>query len=100
MKKTTKIHAMTKEEMKQLRNDMRFGLVDLAAVTKIPYRTLQDYEAGKRSIPPHVAELLRKEAAKEKRIKKWFYKKMERDIAKEFPNGIPFEPEKGDTWHD
>ena len=43
MKKLSKIHAMQPEEMQQILNDMRFGLVDLAVVTKIPYRTLQDY---------------------------------------------------------
>lgn len=96
MKKTPKIHAMQPEEMKQILESMRFGLVDLAAVTKIPYRTLQDYLAGKRSIPQHVAKQLRNEAAKEKRIKEWLYKKMERDIAKEFPNGISSETSKED----
>ena len=60
---------MTKEQMKSIRLEMRFSLRDLAAVTGIPYRTLQDYEGGQRSIPDEVAALLHDLLAEQEQIR-------------------------------
>lgn len=79
---------MTKEQMKAIRLDMRFSLRDLAAVTGIPYRTLQDYEGGQRRIPDHVAELLHAEQIKERQIKAELALAFEARLDREYPNGI------------
>lgn len=85
-KKSTRI--MNNVDMRNLRESMGFSLKELSIVTKIPYRTLQDYEYGQRGIPNRVARLLREEAAKEKRIKTALYKGIEQRVEQEFPNGF------------
>ncbi len=84
---------MTKQEMKAIRLDMRFGLRDLAAVMKIPYRTLQNYEGGQRAIPQAFADLLRAEQIKERQIKAELTAAMEARLDREYPNGIKSAPE-------
>ena len=85
-KKSTRI--MNNIDMRNLRESMGFSLKDISMVTKIPYRTLQDYEYGERSIPNRVARQLQAEAAKEKRIKAALYKGIEQRVEREFPNGF------------
>lgn len=88
MKTTQKVHAMSKEEMRAIRLDMRFSLRDLAAVTHIPYRTLQDYEGGQRPIPTRVAELLKVEQIKCRQIRAEVYAAIDEDMSKSYPNGV------------
>ncbi len=88
MKKSQKVHAMSKEDMRAIRLDMRFSLRDLSAVTGIPYRTLQDYEGGQRSIPTKVATLLRAEQIKCRQIRAAVHAGIDEDIARSYPNGI------------
>lgn len=91
-KKSTRI--MDNVDMRNLRLQMGFSLSELSIVTKIPYRTLQDYEYGQRGIPNRVARLLREEAAKEKRIKAALYKGIEQRVEQEFPNGFVSESDE------
>lgn len=79
--------------MKQIRLDMRFGLRDLAAVMKVPYRTLQNYEGGQRAIPQEFSEALRAEQIRHNRIRTEIYKQIEADIDRMYPNGIRSAPE-------
>ncbi len=64
--KTAKVHAMSAEELVRLREEMHLDMVSMAAILVspkypkgMPYRTLQDYAAGKRGIPKDVADLVR-----------------------------------------
>lgn len=91
MKTTRNTRTMNSIDLRNLRLQMGFSLKELSIVTKIPYRTLQDYEYGQRGIPNRVARLLREEAAKEKRIKAALYKGIEQRVEQEFPNGFASE---------
>lgn len=82
--------------MKAIREEMGFSLRDLAAVTHIPYRTLQNYEGGQRSIPQDVAELLRELLAEELLIKSEVYGFIDADIARWHPHGIRSEVTNAD----
>lgn len=89
MKKQTKVHPlMTKEQMREIREEMLFSLRDLAAVTHRKYRTLQNYEGGQRDIPQEFADQLRAEQIKERRIKAELAAAMEARFDLEYPNGI------------
>lgn len=77
--------------MKAIRIEMRFSLRDMAAVTGIPYRTLQDYEGGQRGIPTEFAELLRDLLAEQEQIRQEVFAGIEADIARSYPNGIRLE---------
>jgi len=79
---------MTKEQMRNIREEMRFSLSDLAAVTHKKYRTLQNYEGGQRAIPQEFADLLRAEQIKERQIKAELAAAMEARLDREYPNGI------------
>ncbi|QOX79816.1 helix-turn-helix transcriptional regulator [Trichlorobacter lovleyi] len=82
---------MTKEQMREIREEMLFSLRDLAAVTHKKYRTLQNYEGGKRAIPQEFADLLRAEQIKERRIKAELAAAQAERLDREYPNGIRFE---------
>lgn len=79
---------MTKEQMREIRMDMRFSLRDLAAVMGIKYRTLQNYEGGQRAIPQEFADALRAEQIKERRIKAELIVAQAERLDREYPNGI------------
>lgn len=88
MKTTKTVRTMNNDDLRNLRLQMGFSLKELSVVTKIPDRTLQDYEYGERKIPNRIAERLREEAAKEKRIKAALYRGIEQRVEREFPNGF------------
>lgn len=79
---------MTKEQMREIREEMHFGLRDLEAVMGIKYRTLQNYEGGQRAIPQEFADALRAEQIKERQIKMELAAAMEARLDREYPNGI------------
>lgn len=74
--------------MREILEEMRFSLKDLEAVTKIPYRTLQNYKGGQRAIPQEFADALRAEQIKERQIKAELAAAMEARLDREYPNGI------------
>lgn len=93
--KTGKVHAaMTPEKMRQLRKIMGFSLRDLAAVMRIPYRTLQDYEYGARRISACFATKLEAELERELRIQHELHVLIDQRISEEHPHGIPSAPER------
>ena len=93
--KSAKVHAsMTSMQFRMVRELMRFSLVELSIVTKIPYRTLQDYEYGKRSIPAMVVEQLRQEYKRERRIMNQILRGIEKRIDQELPAGFASEVER------
>lgn len=92
VKKTAKVHAnMDSMQFRTLRESMRFSLVELSVVISIPYRTLQDYEYGKRRIPGRVADLMQKEFRRERRIMQQILAGIDKRIEQEFPNGFASE---------
>ena len=94
-KNKEKVHAaMLPKRMLLLRKWIGFSLRDLAAVMQMPYRTLQDYEYGKRRIPNSFAARFEAEVEREARIRAEVYQSIERRIVEEHPDGIPSEPER------
>lgn len=94
LKNSRKVHAaMQPDEMRKLRNEMMFSLKDLSVVLQIPYRTLQDYEYGKRGIPPYFAELIIVEAANMRMLREVLYQNIDQRVAEEYPHGFPSEVE-------
>lgn len=65
---TSKSHAMTPETMRLVVAGTGYSLAELSRCMAIPYRTLQDYYYGKRSIPTEFADKLHAEAEKAARI--------------------------------
>lgn len=65
---TSKSHAMTPETMRLAVAGIGYSLAELSKCMAIPYRTLQDYYYGKRSIPAEFADKLHGEAEKASRI--------------------------------
>lgn len=64
-RKRAKSHAaMTDETMRLVVAGIGYSLVELSRCMGVPYRTLQDYYYGKRSIPAEFADKLRAEAEK------------------------------------
>lgn len=47
------------EAIKDIREKTGMNLTDFSKALNIPYRTLQDWEAGRRSCPEYVAELVK-----------------------------------------
>ena len=84
--KRTKSHApMHKTEFRNMRELMRFSLVELSSVISIPYRTLQDYEYGKRKIPRAVSERMIAELKREQKIMQQVLASIEKRIDRELP---------------
>ena len=93
--KSAKVHAsMNSMQFRTLRESMRFSLVELSVVISIPYRTLQDYEYGKRRIPGRVADLMQKEYKRERRIMNQILRGIEKRIDQELPAGFASEVER------
>ena len=96
-KNSGKVHAaMQPGTLRGLRKGVGFSLRDLAAVTGTPYRTVQDYEYGKRGIPATFAATVIHELERDMVIRAELYRDMELRINREWPDGIPSEPESDD----
>lgn len=76
-----------------MRKAVGFSLRDLAAVTGTPYRTVQDYEYGRRGISTAFAARVVVELEREQQIRMALYEDIDRRIELEYPHGIPSEPE-------
>ena len=57
------------KEIKELREKMKMNRREFCEYYGIPYRTVTDWEAGKRSMPDYVLRLLKYKAETEKLIK-------------------------------
>lgn len=76
---------MHKTEFRNMRELMRFSLAELSRVVGIPYRTLQDYEYGKRRIPSRVADLMRRELKRSQQIRRQVLACIDSRIDRELP---------------
>jgi DNA-binding transcriptional regulator YiaG len=52
-------------EVKSLRNDMGMNRMEFCEYFQIPYRTVVDWEAGNRKMPPYVLYLMKFKAQAE-----------------------------------
>lgn len=80
--------AMTPETMKRLRLEMGYDLVSLGQLLEVPYRTLQDREAGKRSIPASFAAALIAAHKADRRYMNNLGKRLDADFDRLYPHGI------------
>jgi DNA-binding transcriptional regulator YiaG len=60
----------TAEEIKNLRDEMGMNRKEFCEYFEIPYRTVTDWEAGKRNMPEYVYRLMRYKAGIEELINK------------------------------
>lgn len=79
---------MTATQLKNARTEMRLDLRSMAAVLKMPYRTYQDYEYGKRGISLDVEIKVKTAADRNRQTMARIIAKVDAKIASEFPNGI------------
>lgn len=56
-------------EIKKLRDELGMNRVEFCNYYQIPYRTVCDWEAGKRQMPSYVYYLMKFKAEAEKKIK-------------------------------
>jgi hypothetical protein len=75
-------HAMTAENIRLLIAGIGYSLAELSSCMGIPYRTLQDYYYGKRSIPAEFCDRLRSEAAKIIQIRNEVFAVIDAEAAK------------------
>lgn len=59
-----------KREIQELRESMGMNRREFCEYYDIPYRTVQDWEAGKRQMPDYVLRLMQYKAKMEKKIDK------------------------------
>lgn len=57
-------------DVKKLREDMGMNRREFCDYFEIPYRTVQDWEAGKREMPDYVLRLMKYKAEAEKLIER------------------------------
>ncbi len=82
---------MTGLELKALRQEMHFDKRSLALLLSVPYRTLQDRESGKRGIPEEFAEKMREAHRKDREFMAGIVTRVDEEINRQFPMGIPSE---------
>lgn len=58
------------EKVKELREKMGMNRVEFCKYFEIPYRTVQDWESGKRELPGYVLRLMWYKAAAESKVKR------------------------------
>ena len=81
-KKREESHAMTAAKMRLVVAGIGYTLPELAACMKVPYRTLQDYYYGARSIPASFASKLKDEAKKIIKIRNEVFAGIDAEVAK------------------
>lgn len=83
---------MTGPELKALREEMHLDLKSMALVLdKMPYRTYQDYEYGKRGIPEDVSKKVFEAHRKDREFMAGMAARIDAEISRQFPLGIPSE---------
>jgi DNA-binding transcriptional regulator YiaG len=98
-KKTTQEKPINGEDLRAFRkNFLKFSLADTSRLLRIPVRTLEDYEAGRRRVPGVVGVAVYLLAEKQERVTRKILDELSREIDRQFPGGIPSElvPEEAD----
>lgn len=82
---------MSGAELKQLRLEMGIGACGMYRILGLPRRTYQDYEAGRRGIPEHVAIAARAAHQRERSFMASLSDRIAAAIDRDYPHGIPSE---------
>lgn len=91
-KNTKKCTHMTAAELKTLRREMGLNLRSMSFSLDMPYRTYQDYEYARRSIPQEVAISVRELYKRDRQWMADFKRRLNADLDRTYPNGIPSAP--------
>jgi hypothetical protein len=84
----TKKPAMTAADLLRLRREMNYDKASLSLLLDIPYRTLQDYEAGERGIPASFAGKMKAAHKADRRYMAAMSKALDKEFARQYPHGI------------
>ena len=87
-KSTRKKSAMTPAQLDAIREQIGCNWMELSRALPIPYRSLQDYAAGKRSIPEDFADKIKALAAHVKNTTRRAITNVCRQIDRDHPSGI------------
>lgn len=94
-KKTTQKETVSGAELRAFRQEfLRFSLADTSRLLRLPVRTLEDYEAERRPVPPVVAVAICLLREKQERVTRGIIEKLNREVDRHFPSGIPSEVER------
>jgi transcriptional regulator with XRE-family HTH domain len=84
---------MTPEQLKATRISWGYTQPEFATLLQTPLRTYQDWESGRGRIPGIIVLTLHLLKERDERITAEILQRAAERITKEFPNGIPSEPE-------
>jgi transcriptional regulator with XRE-family HTH domain len=84
---------MTSEELKTTRKSWGYSQPEFAALLQTPLRTYQDWESGRGRIPGIMRVTLGLLLERDERITAKILGAIQTRITKDYPNGIPSEPE-------
>lgn len=82
---------MTTDELKNARKTLKMNQAAMAVLLDTPYRTYQDWEAGKARIPGVVGVAMRLLRERDKWVMAKVLNSVDARVAMEFPDGIPSE---------
>jgi hypothetical protein len=85
---------MTSEQLKTTRISWGYSQPLVARLLETPLRTYQDWESGKGRIPGIIAVTLGLLKERDERITAEIIERMRQKILKDYPAGIPSEPEE------
>jgi DNA-binding transcriptional regulator YiaG len=85
---TKRTHLMDADMLKNIREEIGFAPRDMYRTLGIPWRTYQDYEAGKRGIPDDVASAVLVELKWNREFMTGLPCRVDRDLEREFPGGV------------
>lgn len=86
---------MTGNQLRYIKQQMKFGTCDMYRTLELPRRTYQDYESGRRTIPPEVA---RRVLATYRADRRWM-RDMDRRIDEALMgNNVPNEATVEEDW--
>lgn len=89
-KKTTQFETISGDALRAFREEhLGFSLADTSRLLRTPVRTLEDYEAGKRTVPGVVAVAIWLLKERAERVTREIIEQFNRDIDRQFPCGIP-----------
>jgi hypothetical protein len=92
---TTKLVVKTVEplsqELRQIREAVKFDLPSMAAVLGLPYTTYRNYEYGHRPVPDDVIAAARQFQKDDRTVMRDIRRMIEKNIDRQYPQGIPSE---------
>lgn len=68
---------------------LRFSLADTSRLLRIPVRTLEDYEAGRRAVPGVVTVAMILLQERQQQVTREIIEHLNAEVDRQFPGGIP-----------